>query len=101
VGHVAQEFISYFDAPTQFERWIFELLTFDVPRQVLSKDLVSVTVDAVICYHVRDPLAAVINVNNYRRNVQMPLQLQKEMADEAEAAAKIRTLRALTEALES
>jgi len=38
-------------------------VSFDVPRQeILTKDSVTVNVDAVVYYHVKDPLAAVCNV---------------------------------------
>ena len=40
-------------------------VTFDVPSQeILTKDSVTVTVDAVVYYKVHDPLASVVNVAN-------------------------------------
>ena len=40
-------------------------VTFDVPSQeILTKDSVTVTVDAVVYYMVHDPLASVVNVAN-------------------------------------
>ncbi|KAJ9574039.1 hypothetical protein L9F63_008565, partial [Diploptera punctata] len=47
-------------------------VSFDVPPQeVLSKDSVTVCVDAVIYYRVREPLAAVVNVNNYSHSTRL------------------------------
>jgi len=41
-------------------------VTFDVPPQeVLTKDSVTVTVDAVVYYRISDPLRAVIQIENY------------------------------------
>merc|ERR1719166_337142 len=43
-------------------------VSFDVPPQeVLTKDSVTVTVDAVVYYNIRQPLAAVCNVNDYSK----------------------------------
>merc|ERR1712213_183867 len=43
-------------------------VSFDVPPQeVLTKDSVSVAVDAVVYYNIRQPLAAVCNVNDYSK----------------------------------
>lgn len=42
------------------------ILTFDVPRQmVITKDNVTVQVDAVVYYRVFDPIKAIIQVENY------------------------------------
>ncbi|XP_022109900.1 mechanosensory protein 2-like [Acanthaster planci] len=47
-------------------------LSFDVPPQeVLSKDSVTVTVDAVVYFRVQDPTMAVINVENYKRSTEL------------------------------
>ena len=41
-------------------------VTFDVPPQeILTKDSVTVHVDAVVYYKIVDPMAAVLNVANY------------------------------------
>merc|ERR1712136_630190 len=43
-------------------------VTFDVPPQeILSKDSVTVAVDAVVYYKIRDPMAAVCNVQDSLR----------------------------------
>merc|ERR1712025_1477940 len=43
-------------------------VSFDVPPQeVLTKDSVTVNVDAVVYYNIRQPLAAVCNVNGYSK----------------------------------
>lgn len=43
-------------------------VSFDVPPQeVLTKDSVTVSVDAVVYYRISDPLKAVIQVRNLRR----------------------------------
>lgn len=42
-------------------------VSFDVPPQeVLTKDSVTVSVDAVIYYRIKEPLNAVIKIANYR-----------------------------------
>ncbi|XP_022109893.1 erythrocyte band 7 integral membrane protein-like [Acanthaster planci] len=47
-------------------------LSFDVPPQeILSKDSVTVTVDAVVYFRVQDPTMAVINVENYKRSTEL------------------------------
>ena len=44
-------------------------VTFDVPPQeILTKDSVTVRVDAVVYYKIKDPLAAVCNVTNYAKS---------------------------------
>ena len=44
------------------------VVALDVPSQeAISKDNVTVKVNAVVYYHVRDPRAAIINVEDYRR----------------------------------
>ena len=41
-------------------------MSFDVPPQeILTKDSVTVAVDAVVYYKIRNPLSAVCNVENY------------------------------------
>ncbi|XP_034664263.1 band 7 protein AGAP004871 [Drosophila subobscura] len=47
-------------------------VSFDVPPQeVLSKDSVTVTVDAVVYYRISDPLKAVIQVYNYSHSTSL------------------------------
>lgn len=42
-------------------------VSFDVPPQeVLTKDSVTVSVDAVVYYRIKEPLSAVIKIANYR-----------------------------------
>nr|CAD7410329.1 unnamed protein product [Timema poppensis] len=57
---------------------------------VLTKDSVTVTVDAVVYYRVNEPLGAIVKVNNYSKDVRLPVQLQRAMAAEAEAAREAR-----------
>nr|CAD7195919.1 unnamed protein product [Timema douglasi] len=58
--------------------------------KVLTKDSVTVTVDAVVYYRVNEPLGAIVKVNNYSKDVRLPVQLQRAMAAEAEAAREAR-----------
>ena len=47
-------------------------LTFDVPPQeILTKDSVTVTVDAVVYYRISSPTFAVINVKNYASSTKL------------------------------
>ena len=47
-------------------------VSFDVPPQeILTKDSVTVSVDAVVYYKIFDPTSAVINVNNYARSTEL------------------------------
>lgn len=47
-------------------------ISFDVPPQVvLSKDSVTVSVDAVVYYKLVDPLKAVIQVENYSNSTSL------------------------------
>ncbi|CAB3368870.1 Hypothetical predicted protein [Cloeon dipterum] len=47
-------------------------VSFDVaPQEVLTKDSVTVTVDAVIYYRVQEPLNAVVKVNNYSHSTRL------------------------------
>ena len=47
-------------------------LTFDVPPQeILTKDSVTVTVDAVVYYKIFSPTFAVINVKNYATSTKL------------------------------
>lgn len=47
-------------------------VSFDVPPQeILSKDSVTVTVDAVVYYRISDPLKAVIEVENYSSSTRL------------------------------
>ncbi|MEM0285603.1 MAG: slipin family protein [Candidatus Methanomethylicaceae archaeon] len=49
-----------------FRRVDLRVLTFDVPRQtIITKDNVTVQVDAVVYYRVYDPVKAIVNVENY------------------------------------
>lgn len=42
-------------------------VSFDVPPQeVLTKDSVTVSVDAVVYYRIKEPLSAVVKIANYR-----------------------------------
>jgi erythrocyte band 7 integral membrane protein len=48
-------------------------VSFDVPPQeALTKDSVTVTVDAVVYYRIQDPLNAVTKVTNYRLAAKLP-----------------------------
>ena len=48
------------------------IVSFDVPPQeILTKDSVTVSVDAVVYYRISNPLAAVCNVINYARSTQL------------------------------
>lgn len=47
-------------------------VSFDVPPQeILSRDSVAVTVDAVVYYRISDPLKAVIQVSNYSHSTRL------------------------------
>ena len=47
-------------------------ITFDVPPQeILSKDSVTVAVDAVVYYKISDPMAAVCNVQDAARSTRL------------------------------
>jgi len=47
-------------------------LSFDVPPQeILSKDSVTVTVDAVVYFRVQDPTMSILNVENYKRSTEL------------------------------
>ena len=41
------------------------------PQEVLTKDSVTVAVDAVVYYNIRNPLFAVINVENYAKSTKL------------------------------
>ena len=46
-------------------------VTFNVPPQeILTKDSVTVAVDAVVYFKIVDPLATVLNVSNYSQSTQ-------------------------------
>jgi erythrocyte band 7 integral membrane protein len=48
------------------------VVTFDVPPQeVLSKDFVTIAVDAVVYYKIFDPLKTVISVQNYATSTRL------------------------------
>lgn len=48
------------------------VVTFDVPPQeVLSKDFVTITVDAVVYYRISDPLKTVVAVQNYATSTRL------------------------------
>merc|ERR1711884_223859 len=58
----------FFVIPCTDEIRVMDLRTvsFDVPPQeILTKDSVTVSVDAVVYYNIRNPLAAVVNVSDY------------------------------------
>ena len=38
------------------------------PQEILTKDSVTITVDAVIYYRIRDPVKAVCNVSNFSKS---------------------------------
>ena len=47
-------------------------VSFDVPPQeILTKDSVTVNVDAVVYYKIRDPMAAVCNVADYAKSTKL------------------------------
>ena len=47
-------------------------VSFDVPPQeILTKDSVTVAVDAVVYYKISSPLAAVCNVNDYAKSTKL------------------------------
>ena len=47
-------------------------VSFDVPPQeILTKDSVTVAVDAVVYYKIREPLAAVCNVADYAKSTKL------------------------------
>ena len=47
-------------------------VSFDVPPQeILTKDSVTVAVDAVVYYKIRDPLTAVCNVQDYAKSTKL------------------------------
>ena len=47
-------------------------ISFDVPPQeILTKDSVTVAVDAVVYYRIRNPLAAVCNVAEYSKSTKL------------------------------
>jgi erythrocyte band 7 integral membrane protein len=55
----------------QYKKIDLRTVSFDVPPQeILTKDSVTVKVDAVVYYRVCDPTAAVINVENFSRRDQ-------------------------------
>ena len=61
--------IPFIDTFTKVD---LRVITIDVPRQeVITRDNVSVTVDAVVYYRVIDPVAAVIRVANYHYAVSL------------------------------
>ncbi|GLH06161.1 Band 7 protein AAEL010189 [Gryllus bimaculatus] len=67
------------------------LLTFNVPPQeILTRDSVTVEVDAVVYYRVENPLKAIVCVNDYRKDVMLPRSMQRAMAAEAEATREAR-----------
>ncbi|XP_038046881.1 mechanosensory protein 2-like [Patiria miniata] len=47
-------------------------LSFDVPPQeILSKDSVTVTVDAVVYFRVQNPTMSIVNVENFKRSTEL------------------------------
>lgn len=47
-------------------------VSFDVPPQeILTKDSVTVNVDAVVYYKIKDPMAAVCNVADYAKSTKL------------------------------
>ena len=41
------------------------------PQEILTKDSVTVAVDAVVYYNIRNPLYAIINVENYSKSTKL------------------------------
>ncbi|KAH9645314.1 hypothetical protein HF086_000477 [Spodoptera exigua] len=54
------------------------------PQEILTKDSVTVTVDAVVYFHIQKPLHCLLNIQNNKKDVFLPFELQKAMAAEAE-----------------
>jgi len=79
-------------------------VSFDVPPQeILTKDSVTVTVDAVVYYNIRDPMKAVCNVENYQhstkllsattlRNILGTKTLTELLADRENIAADLKSM---------
>merc|ERR1711963_680518 len=54
-------------------------VSFDVPPQeILTKDSVTVAVDAVVYYNIRNPMAAVCNVSDYSKSTKLLAELLSE-----------------------
>ena len=50
-------------------------VTFDVPAQeILTKDSVTVAVDAVVYYRIRNAISAITNIENYKTSTQLVAQ---------------------------
>ena len=78
-----------FNLPFQLKCWLFSILkiwslllqimvvdlrtmSFDVPPQeILTKDSVTVAVDAVVYYKISNPMAAVCNVSDYAKSTRL------------------------------
>ena len=41
------------------------------PQEILTKDSVTVAVDAVVYYNIKNPLKAIINVENYAKSTKL------------------------------
>jgi erythrocyte band 7 integral membrane protein len=79
-------------------------VSFDVPPQeILSKDSVTIAVDAVVYYNIRNPMAAVCNVTDYSkstkllasttlRNILGTKTLTEVLADRESIAKELKTL---------
>merc|ERR1719350_503034 len=64
----------FFVIPCTDEIRVVDLRTvsFDVPPQeILTKDSVTVSVDAVVYYNIRNPMAAVCNVSDYAKSTKL------------------------------
>ncbi|XP_046388813.1 band 7 protein AGAP004871-like isoform X1 [Ischnura elegans] len=64
----------YFRIPCieTFHKVDLRTVSFDVPvQQVLTKDSVTISVDAVVYYHVQDPLSAILKVHDYRESTRL------------------------------
>jgi len=64
----------FFIIPCMDQMVVIDLRTvsFDVrPQEILTKDSVTVTVDAVVYYKIFSPLAAVCNVANYSQSTKL------------------------------
>merc|ERR1712179_826319 len=58
-----------------FQRIDLRTVTFDVPPQeILTKDSVTVAVDAVVYYRISDPMVSVLNVENCQQSTQLLAQ---------------------------
>ncbi|VDM74380.1 unnamed protein product [Strongylus vulgaris] len=81
--------------PESYTKVDLRTVSFNVPPQeILTKDSVTTSVDAVVYYRVSNATISVANVENAhhstRKDVRLPVQLQRAMAAEAEATREAR-----------